>query len=319
MTTTPLHPRNRHHGQYDFDQLVKRLPELAKFVILNPIGQKTINFSEPNAVKQLNKALLQYHYDIQNWDIPPGHLCPPIPGRAEYIHRLADLFSQSQGKKCKVKTMLDIGTGANCIYPLIAAAQYQWNVVATDIDKQSLSNANLIIEQNSNVSSLIELRLQPNDKHIFNGIISKQDRFDITLCNPPFHRSQEEAIHGSERKVRNLAKNSAKRHSSVALNSRNTAALNFGGKSNELWCEGGELKFVTNMAYESRQFSDQVLWFSTLLSKSENVRALKKTLVKLDAATIKVVEMRQGQKISRFVAWTFQNDIQRKAWNKIDC
>ena len=87
-----LHPRNKHNGQYDFSLLTENCPSLKKFVQLNPYGKQTINFFNPQAVKALNKALLVTHYGIRYWDIPKNYLCPPIPGRADYIHYIADLI-----------------------------------------------------------------------------------------------------------------------------------------------------------------------------------------------------------------------------------
>jgi 23S rRNA (adenine1618-N6)-methyltransferase len=46
--------------------------------------------------------------------------------------------------------------------------------------------------------------------------------------------------------------------------------LNFGGIIC-LWCEGGELGFVTQMIYESAKYPMQCLWFTTLVSKKENL------------------------------------------------
>ncbi|RTY85461.1 DUF890 domain-containing protein, partial [Staphylococcus aureus] len=88
-----LHVRNLHRSRYDFPQLIKTCPELAPFVRLNPYNDLSIDFSDPQAVKMLNKALLKHFYGIQYWDIPQDFLCPPIPGRADYIHYLADLLS----------------------------------------------------------------------------------------------------------------------------------------------------------------------------------------------------------------------------------
>ena len=41
----------------------------------------------------LNRAILMHHYGVKSWDIPAGYLCPPIPGRADYIHSVADLLA----------------------------------------------------------------------------------------------------------------------------------------------------------------------------------------------------------------------------------
>jgi hypothetical protein len=88
-----LHPRNRHQGRYDFPRLIEASPELAEFVILNPYGKQSIDFANPEAVRVFNRALLRQLYGLQHWDIPPGYLCPPIPGRADYVHGLADLLA----------------------------------------------------------------------------------------------------------------------------------------------------------------------------------------------------------------------------------
>src|SRR5687767_15174470 len=111
----PLHPRNVHKGRYVFDQLIKVCPELGDFVFRNQYNIESINFADPAAVKILNKSLLNYFYGITNWDIPQNYLCPPIPGRADYIHYLADLLGASNegiiphGNLVKV---LDVGVGA---------------------------------------------------------------------------------------------------------------------------------------------------------------------------------------------------------------
>ena len=47
------------------------------------------------------------------------------------------------------------------------------------------------------------------------------------------------------------------------------AQLNFGGNANELWCEGGELRFLLNMITESRKFRKNCKWFTSLVSKEK--------------------------------------------------
>jgi hypothetical protein len=64
-----LHPRNSHRGRYDFGRLVACCPELALFVAINEYGDESIDFSNPSAVKALNRALLKLEYGIEGWDI----------------------------------------------------------------------------------------------------------------------------------------------------------------------------------------------------------------------------------------------------------
>ena len=94
LKTSGFHPNNKHHGNYDFKTLIKVNPELEPFVSVNQFGTETIAFANPDAVKMLNKALLLHYYGLKNWDIPKGFLCPPIPGRAEYIHQVADILEE---------------------------------------------------------------------------------------------------------------------------------------------------------------------------------------------------------------------------------
>lgn len=315
-----LHPRNRHRGQYDFPALCLAVPELKVHLTKNPKGQWTIDFANPLAVKLLNKALLALHYGVTYWDIPQGFLCPPIPGRADYIHRAADLLFEDNPKLADEPiTALDIGVGANCIYPIVGATEYGWSWVGSDIDPISIKQASLIVSQNPKLIGQIECRLQRDSQHIFKGVIDEGERYALTTCNPPFHASLEEAQQGTLRKQNNLQANQRKNGRTVSNTAKNQPALNFGGQKAELWCPGGEAAFIRKMAMESKSFSQQVLWFTTLISKGDNVRGMKKELEKLGAESIKVQEMAQGQKISRFIAWSFQNASQRKLWWQTKC
>ena len=294
-----LHPRNLHHGRYDLKKLCQVCPQLAQYIITNPKDEPTIDFSNADALRVLNQALLNYFYHVDFWQIPPGYLCPPIPGRVDYIHYLADLLAEDaggsvpRGKQVKV---LDIGTGANCIYPILGSQIYNWSFVATDIDPVSIKTAKLIVKSNQNLKPFIKLRLQKNEKSIFDGIIKPQDRFALTICNPPFHASMEKALAGSARKVNNLSKGQA---------GNNQLKLNFGGQKNELCCVGGEIAFLKQMCRESKNYGEQVNWFTSLVSKSTNIPPLKKLLTQLAAKQIKVIKMSQGQKESRLIAWRF--------------
>src|SRR5690606_4392713 len=106
-TIKKLHPNNRFNTQYDFDQLIKIVPQLSSHIKQNPLGEKTINFSNPQAVKLLNTALIYSSYPINYWDFPASNLCPPVPGRADYIHYLADLLNSSKPNTQHI-TILDI-------------------------------------------------------------------------------------------------------------------------------------------------------------------------------------------------------------------
>jgi 23S rRNA (adenine1618-N6)-methyltransferase len=304
-----LHPRNKHRERYNFKQLIASHPELASFVKLNDYDDESIDFFNPDAVKALNKALLKHYYDISTWDIPANYLCPPIPGRADYIHYAADLLRDSQptaAKKIPVGegiTCLDIGVGANCVYPIIGCKEYGWSFIGADIDPNAIRSATLIIQSNPVLKGKIELREQPNPRNSFQGIIKENECIDLTICNPPFHASFEEAQAGTLRKLKNLKQRKITR-----------PVLNFGGQQNELWCEGGEEKFVRDMIFQSRQFAGTCYWFTTLISRQAHLKSVYAILKKVEAVDVKTIAMGQGNKISRMVAWTFLTKEQQKKW-----
>jgi 23S rRNA (adenine1618-N6)-methyltransferase len=302
-----LHPRNRHQGRYDFAQLIKSSPELGEFVVINPYGKESIDFANPTAVRVFNRALLKSYYGVAHWDIPADYLCPPIPGRADYLHFIADLLASSNDgvipRGASIRA-LDIGMGANCVYPLIGHSDYGWQFLGSEIDPTAVAAATAIVKSNG-LSKAISLRLQSNRSHILLDLLRSDERFDLSVCNPPFHASIDEAQRGSQRKWRALGKADPKRKLPV---------LNFGGQSQELWCEGGEIGFVTQLINESKQVPRQVFWFSTLVSKASNLASIQSTLKKAGVVESHVVEMSQGQKQSRFVAWTFLDKAQQQAW-----
>jgi 23S rRNA (adenine1618-N6)-methyltransferase len=305
-----LHPRNRHQGRYDFAQLVKHCPALATHLITTSGGARSIDFSDPVAVRRLNQALLATHYGIAHWEIPPGYLCPPIPGRADYLHGLADLLASGNDGEIPrgpAVRALDIGTGASVIYPLLGNADYGWRFLGVDIDAGALASAGRIIAANPGLGDAIELRLQPRREHIFAGLLRDGERFELSLCNPPFHASAAEARAGSERKWQNLGK---------PAQLRGPPKLNFGGQSNELIHPGGEAAFLRRMIEESRSVASQVLWFSSLVSKAATLPALQRQLQAMGASEVRVVAMAQGSKQSRFVAWTFVEPKQRVLWRQ---
>jgi 23S rRNA (adenine1618-N6)-methyltransferase len=304
---TNLHPRNLHRGRYDFPQLIASSPELAAFVALNEYGNPSINFVDPAAVKALNRALLLHHYGIKDWDIPAQYLCPPIPGRADYLHYLADLLGESNGgniPRGESVRVLDIGVGANGIYPLIGHAAYGWQFVGTDIDAAALNNVKHILEANQ-LNDAVELRLQPSATAIFSDVTYADEYFDLTLCNPPFHACLAEARQGSQRKWKNLGKENNKHKNPV---------LNFGGQSMELCCDGGEVAFISRMIEESVSGQKNCLWFTTMISKSSTLPHVYRTLKYSGATDNRTIEMSQGQKKSRILAWTFMDKQQQKDW-----
>jgi 23S rRNA (adenine1618-N6)-methyltransferase len=305
---TRLHPRNRNRERYDLKALIKAVPELKNHVKPNKYGDDSVDFSSPIAVKFLNKALLNHYYGIKNWDFPDENLCPPIPGRADYIHYAADLLGETNFGRIptgKNITCIDIGVGASCIYPIIGVTEYDWNFIASDTNQKAIDSAKNIISSNSALTDKIDCRLQNNAKDIFYGIITREGKIDICICNPPFHSSAEDALKGTQRKVKNLTGKKT-----------DTPQLNFSGINDELIYEGGESRFISAIIRESVRFYKNCFWFTTLVSKQSNLRGVYKALEKTKATQVKTIPMGTGNKSSRIVAWTFLTQTEQKEWRE---
>lgn len=300
--TAGLHPRNRHQGRYDLAALVAASPALARFVVRTPDGERSLEFADPHAVKALNLALLALQYDIHGWDIPDGYLCPPIPGRADYVHHLADLLASGPGAAASrgpAVRILDLGVGANVIYPLLGHREYGWSFVGTDVDPRALDSAARTLAANPGLAAAVTLRLQPRRAAILDGVLAPGERFAACVCNPPFHASAAEARGGSERKWRNLGRAGAAR-----------PVRNFGGQAGELWCPGGEAGFLGRLIAESARHRDAVGWFTALVSRSASLPGLIAAL-RAGGAAHRVLEMGQGHKRSRILAWRFTGSAPR--------
>ena len=271
-----MHPKNPFNNDYNFDALLAHHGPLSNFVYKNKFGNQTINFANNDAVKSLNTALLKNHFGIVYWDIPENNLCPPIPGRLDYLLHIADLIPKTDVH------LLDIGTGANLIFPILATSHFNWTCTASEVNSDSLSNAREIIAKNQILGN-IELRHQPFKSQILEHIILPTDFFDVVVCNPPFFKNRTDAQQSNRRKFQNLD-----------LNEGNTK--NFGGLSNELWYKGGEEAFIKKMAEESIGFKEQVNWFSSIVSRKENLKNIKRAINKTKPTSVKIVEMELGNK-----------------------
>ena len=303
-----LHPSNVHNNGYNFVTLIKTYPALQQFVTPNAYNNLSINYFNANAVIALNKALLMHYYGVVYWHIPTGYLCPPIPSRANYLHYLADLLTTSNNGKPpngKSITVLDIGVGANCIYPILGNYMYNWQFIGTDTHTNSLHAAQQNINNNPHLKNNITLLLQPNPQQIFINIIKPNQRIAVTICNPPFYASAAEANQKATQKLRQLTKTTIK-----------NTKLNFGGMHNELYTLGGELQFLKTTIFESKQFKHQCLWFTSLISKSALLPQLQIYLQQVNALAVKVIPMHQGNKISRILAWSFFTIPQQNTWAK---
>ncbi len=301
-----LHPRNKNRESYNLEALINIKPELEDFIEPNKYGGKSVDFSEPEAVKLLNQAILNYYYGIEFWEFSDRNLCPPIPGRADYLHYMADLLAEGNSGKIPLGdkiTCLDIGTGASCIYPLLGVSEYQWNFIASDVELESVKSARDIVQNNPSLTNKVDCRLQTHPDAIFRGVVDPGEKIDLSICNPPFYASLADAQKESQRKARNLR----------GVEDKNPRS-GFSGVSNELIYKGGEFGFIQNMLKESRELAKSCFWFSTLVSKESLLKKITIVLEKSGVRKVKVIPMGTGNKSSRIIAWTFLSEKEQREW-----
>lgn len=167
---------------------------------------------------------------LRRW-IPDGQLCPTVPNRSNYIHWINDLLSsQILPSSCDKVKGFDIGTGANCIYPLLGASLFGWSFIGSDITDVALEWAEKNVQSNPHISHLIEIRdsrilPEEDDIKVLVGVVNESETFDFCMCNPPFFETFEEA----------------------GLNPKTSC----GGTPEEMVCIGGEQAFVTRIIQDS--------------------------------------------------------------------
>lgn len=272
-----MHPQHRLAQGYDFNLLMQEYPQLRPYQLTNEYGELSLNFGDATCVRLFNTVLLHKYFDIAHWNIPSENLFPTIPGRADYLYYLRDKLGNGS------KKILDIGTGAGVIYPLLGHALFGWKFVGTDINQQSLRHADNILNQNNFSSTEIELRTQPLKNHIFKGVIKADDYFDASICNPPFYHSTKQAARWNEKKWKQKP---------ILI-----------GVNDELIFPGGEVAFITLMLAESVQYSGQIKYFTSLVSKQTSLAFIKKQCINLNIRHIEIIEFSTGRKKSRMLIW----------------
>uniref|UniRef100_A0A804P4P6 U6 small nuclear RNA (adenine-(43)-N(6))-methyltransferase n=1 Tax=Zea mays TaxID=4577 RepID=A0A804P4P6_MAIZE len=231
-----------------------------------------------------------------------GQLCPTVPNRSNYIHWIEDLLSSDlippiSSSSERVKGF-DIGTGANCIYPLLGASLLGWTFVGSDVTNVALEWAKKNVESNPHLAELIEIRnanaapsesetvvreaasekiLEPAEDvampkpHILVGVVKESESFDFCMCNPPFFESTEEA----------------------GLNPKTSC----GGTAEEMVCPGGELAFITQIIEDSVSLKNSF--------RKANLKLLISKVREAGASVVKTTEFVQGHTARWGLAWSF--------------
>lgn len=253
-------------------------------------GRIRVDFKDWESTRALTASILRVKYDVQGWDIPSGHLVPPVPNRLNYLswlHKLDALSAptwRETGDGAHVR-VLDIGTGASVIYPLLGAATYGWSFVGSDVTDVALEGAKANARLNPHLDALIEIRDARASDGTFNvlsGVVKPDEKFTFCMCNPPFFESLDEA----------------------GLNP-NTAC---GGTSTEMVCEGGEEAFIKAMFRDSLEMKHSIHWFTTMCGKKKTMTKMRSVFHTMRVPAVRTTELVQGKTSRWCIAWSFSKD-----------
>lgn len=189
---------------------------------------------------------------------------------------------------------INVGTGASCIYPLLASKKNKWQMTATDIDLGSINVAQENINRN-NLQHLIQVK-QTTSSTLLKDLIDLETTYDFCMCNPPFFSST------NELDPRNQSRSENRRLPRNALT----------GKANEVVALGGEVEFISKLIKESVDLKLQVKIFTTMVGKKSSTIPLKFLLRTVEVVSFKQTEFHQGHTTRWALAWTFQNIDLRK-------
>jgi len=298
---------------------------------------------------ELTRALLSSHFRLKLLYLDEDHLCPPIPNRFFYLHWIHTHLmgikwvgvkyvrnNKGEGPRLEYNNTpselgnvdgLDIGSGASCIYSMLAARFFRSTMITSEIDSKSVSLANANVKANhlSNMVTVLQVppthsqqQQQQHNNSAIGGPLQRaveiyfqqqQQNFsplksrlvlDFVMTNPPFYDPASTDI-------------STARIGDGRQRSNMTVS--------EAYYPVGEVGFVTEMIEDSLRISNNEIqatttttepyfsaaWHSSMLGKKTSLIKLKKLLIHLlGPAHVESTEYGPGHYTRWFLAWTLK-------------
>ena len=266
----------------DFLILIKEFPELKKYIKKHDekIEEFSFDWSNNDLSLLMTKSILNYYFNIKYYDIPKGFLIPPVPSRLNYLNLINELI-----KDIKKENIIgvDIGTGANIIYPILGNSIYNWKFICSEINNESYNNAKLILQKN-NLEENINLIKQENKNNIFVSIINQENKYTFSMCNPPYYDYEQEI--------------------KIEDKKRDTE-YNF----DEVYYEKGELGFFERYFEESICYKKNIFLFTILIGKKSNSEIIYDKINSYNNI-IKLCDIKKimtGNNVRYIIYWSFYN------------
>ncbi|KAK6159572.1 hypothetical protein DH2020_006886 [Rehmannia glutinosa] len=322
-----IHPRNKYADNTpDFGLLSSLYPSFEPYVFYSRDGRPKIDWTDFNATRELTRVLL-LHDNGLNWWIPDGQLCPTVPNRSNYIHWIEDLLASDIIPATRadgdVTKGFDIGTGANCIYPLLGASILGWKFVGSDITDIAIEWANRNVNSNPHISDLIEIRRVDAEGTMYNvEELHNEGRFDSNSTNarddgrastvPEPHLGVKKSYNGPPILL-GVVKDGESFDFCMCnppfFETMEEAGLNpktaCGGTPEEMVCCGGEHAFITRIIEDSAKLKHTFRWYTSMVGRKFNLNILVSELWNVGATVVKTTEFVQGRTSRWGLAWSF--------------
>uniref|UniRef100_A0A7N0UVV7 U6 small nuclear RNA (adenine-(43)-N(6))-methyltransferase n=1 Tax=Kalanchoe fedtschenkoi TaxID=63787 RepID=A0A7N0UVV7_KALFE len=325
-----IHPRNKYaENPPDFRQLASLYASFQPYVFYSADGKAKIDWTDFNATRELTRVLLLHDHGI-SWWIPDGQLCPTVPNRSNYIHWVEDLLSSDIIPNTNLDREnvrgFDIGTGANCIYPLLGSSLLGWSFVGSDVTDVALEWAETNVKNNPHLSELIEIRKATGEETQASNIVD-DDRSLVALDTsksedgdalPSCSHTRDVQSDSSQKNLGHLILVGVVKDGETFdfcmcnppfFDDMEKAGLNpktaCGGTSAEMACPGGEKAFILRIIEDSVVLKQSFRWYTSMVGRKVNLKFLMSKLREVGVTVVKTTEFVQGQTCRWGLAWSF--------------
>lgn len=335
-----IHPKNKYSDNPpDFSVLASLYPSLKPFVFYSRDGRPRIDWTDYNSTRELTRVLLLHDHGL-NWWIPDGQLCPTVPNRSNYIHWIEDLLSSDiipkNNNNDDIVRGFDIGTGANCIYPLLGASLLGWTFVGSDVTDVAVEWAEKNVKCNQHISELIEIRKvtacqsaisiedsncgeSVNCENKMDGnatVVEEAEHLPSSSFDPPLDMNKK---YSGPPLLLGVVRDGEKFDFCMCnppfFETMEEAGLNpktsCGGTPEEMVCPGGEKAFITRIIEDSVVLKESFRWFTSMVGRKVNLKFLTSKLREVGVTIVKTTEFVQGQTCRWGLAWSFVPPVRK--------
>lgn len=251
----------------------------------NQEGKVCVDFKDEQQLRTLTRCLLKKDFQL-DVELPPLQLVPTLSLRLNYIHWIEDITSAL--RTSDEMHGFDIGCGASCIYPLLAARlNKNWRMYAAESNDESIQLARENVARNDLTDRIVLLHTEDALSDIESN---KQWDLDFTMCNPPFF----------DENVDTSVEEQAKNRTGNRQPPNNVKT----GLACELMTPGGEVTFVKKMIRQSLELHSHVKVFTTMLGHKTSVNHIMEELKAHDICNFITSEFCQGRTTRWGVAWS---------------